>query len=342
MLKLLLKLLINKISKIIILITLIIIIAAILIEIYFNTFRPNYHAFDENLGWKMKTNFKFSYKQKDFYKNNYLVDFTTNQDGLRTFGKENKEGKKILILGDSFTMDPYASNNNMWYAVLANELSKNKINYYGYAAGAGGYGTFQQFILLEEIKKKLTPDIFILQFCSNDYMNNHYDWERTEGAMGQYIRRPYFETNDSLVKKKNIFFSIINSKKISELKIVNILIFQLSNLNHKFFTKKQDLEKINTFKNQANFITLELLMRIRSIYPNAKAYIINCDPNDEKSEMFQNLVLKSNFILIPTGDKMKQYKLNKEKIFYKDGSHYNTLGNKLLGLEIYNHFKKIN
>ena len=90
MLKLLLKLLINKISKIIILITLIIIIAAILIEIYFNTFRPNYHVFDENLGWKMKTNFKFSYKQKDFYNNNYLVDFSTNQDGLRPFGNKNK------------------------------------------------------------------------------------------------------------------------------------------------------------------------------------------------------------------------------------------------------------
>jgi lysophospholipase L1-like esterase len=342
MLKLLQKLLINKISQIIILITLIIIITAILIELYFNAFRPNYHAFDENLGWKMKKNFNFSYKQKDFYNNSYLVNFTTNEEGLRPFGNENKEGKKILILGDSFTMDPYASNNDMWYAVLANELSKDKINYYGYAAGAGGYGTFQQFILLGEIKKKLTPDIFILQFCSNDYMNNHYDWERTEGAMGQYIRRPYFGINDTLIKKKNIFYSIINSKKISELKIVNILIFQLSNLNHKIFNKKQDLEKINTFKNQANFITLELLIRIRSIYPNTRAYIINCDSNDEKTEIFKNLVLKSNFILIPTGEKMKQYKLNKKKIFYKDGSHYNTLGNKLLGLEIYNHFRKIN
>ena len=342
MLKLLLKLLKKKIIRIIIFITLIIIFLSIFIELYFNTFRPNYHSFYKNLGWKMKKNFNFSYKQKDFYNNDYIVNFITNEDGLRPFGNENKEGKKILILGDSFTMDPYASNNDMWYAVLAKELSKNKINYYGYAAGAGGYGTFQQFILLNEIKKKLTPDIFILQFCSNDYMNNHYDWERTEGAMGQYIRRPYFEINDLLVKKKNFFFSIINSKIISELKIVNILIFQLSNLNHKFFTKKQDLEKIDKFKNQANFITLELLMRIRSIYPNVRAYIINCDPNDEKSEMFQNLVLKSNFILIPTGDKMKQYRLDKEKIFYKDGSHYNILGNKLLGLEIYNHFKKIN
>jgi len=342
MLKLLQKLLINKISQIIILVTLIIIITAILIELYFNAFRPNYHAFDENLGWKMKTNFNFSYKQKDFYNNSYLVNFTTNEEGLRPFGNKNKEGKKILILGDSFTMDPYASNNDMWYAVLANELSKDKINYYGYAAGAGGYGTFQQFILLGEIKKKLTPDIFILQFCSNDYMNNHYDWERTEGAMGQYIRRPYFKINDTLVQKKNIFYSIINTKKISELKIVNILIFQLSNLNHKIFNKKQDLEKINTFKNHANLITLELLKRIRSIYPDTEAYIINCDPNDEKSEIFKNLVLKSNFILIPTGEKMKQYKLKKEKIFYEDGSHYNTLGNKLLGLEIYNQFQKIN
>lgn len=109
----------------------------------------------------MKKNFNFSCKQKDFYNNDYIVNFITNEDGLRPFGNENKEGKKILILGDSFTMDPYASNNDMWYAILAKELSKNKTNYYGYAAGAGGYGTLQQFILLEKIKKNNSRYLYI-------------------------------------------------------------------------------------------------------------------------------------------------------------------------------------
>lgn len=342
MLKLLLKLLKKKINKIFFIIIFIIIITTILIELYFNTFRPNYHTFDKNLGWKIKENFNFTYKQKDFYGNNYIVDFTTNEDGLRPFGNQNEKGKKILILGDSFTMDPYASNNEMWYAILAKKLSNNKINYYGYAAGAGGYGTFQQLILLERIQKKITPDIFILQFCSNDYMNNHYEWERTEGAMGQYIRRPYFEFYETSVKNKNIFHTIINSKSLSELKIVNIIIFLISNLNNKIFSNTQDIDKINIFKNQANIITLELLLQIRKIYPNTKAYIINCDPNDESSERFQNLVHKSNFILIPTGDKMKEHKLKKKRIFYKDGAHYNPLGNELLGIEIYKNLKKAN
>lgn len=341
MLKLLQKLLKKKINKIIFLIIIIIIFTLILTELYFRNFRPNYHNFDKDLGWRVKKNFKFTYKEKDFYNNFYLVNFFTNEEGLRPFGNENKNGKKILILGDSFTMDPYASNNDMWYAVLANELSKNKINYYGYAAGAGGYGTFQQFILLKQIYKKIMPDIFILQFCSNDYMNNHYKWEKTEGAMGQYVRRPYLENNKLLNKKKNLFYSIINTKFFSELKIFNIFIFLYSNLHHKFFYQVKQNDKINIFKNEANIVTLDLLIKIRKILSNKKAYIINCDPDDEKSKNFQDLVIKSNFILIPTGDKMKKYKLKRKNIFYKDGAHYNPVGNKLLGIEIYNYLKKI-
>jgi lysophospholipase L1-like esterase len=338
--KLLQKLLKKKISKIIVVIIFIVIITLILTELYYRSFRPNYHTFDENLGWRVKKNFKFTYKEKDLYNNYYSVNYITNELGLRPFGNENKKGKEILILGDSFTMDPYASNSDMWYAILANELSKNKINYYGHAAGAGGYGTFQQLILLEQIKKKVTPDIFILQFCSNDYMNNHYNWEKAEGAMGQYIRRPYFENNKLLSKKQNLFESTVNTKFFSELKILNIFIFLYSNFSQKFNNQVKNIDKINTFKNEANIITLDLLIKIRKIFSNKKDYIINCDPDDEKSKNFIDLVIKSNFILIPTGDKMKQYKLKRENIFYKDGAHYNPLGNKLLGIEIYNYLKK--
>jgi hypothetical protein len=38
-------------------------------------------------------------------------------------------------------------------------------------------------------------------------------------------------------------------------------------------------------------------------------------------------------------DKIKEYIFKEEKIFYKDGSHYNQLGNKLLGIEIHRYLK---
>jgi lysophospholipase L1-like esterase len=337
--KLLLKLLKNKYTKFIILIIFILLITLTLLEFFFRTYRPNYHTFDNDLGWTLKKNFSFVYKEKDLYKNIYYVNFFTNEDGLRPFGDKKKGGKEILILGDSFTTDPYASNNDMWYAVLAEELSKNNTNYFGFAGGGGGYGTFQQLILLEKIKKKIAPDIFILQFCSNDYMNNYYEWEKEQGAMGQYIRRPYFEKNSLLKKKDNFFYSMINTKFLSELKIANIFIFLLSNFNQKLFHNVEDFKKNEFFKKEAINITLELLIKIRKIYPTAKTYIINCDPDDEKSQEFKDLTAKSNFILIPTGDKIKEHIFKEEKIFYKDGSHYNQLGNKLLGIEIYRYLK---
>jgi lysophospholipase L1-like esterase len=320
---------------------LLILFSIIVFELYTRTFRPNYNTFDKNLGWKLKKNFRFLYKQKDFYNENYYVDFETNEYGLRPFGNK-KKGKKILILGDSCTADPYASNNDMWYGVLANEFSKNKENYYGYAGGGGGYGTFQNLILLERIKNEIIPDIFILQFHSNDYMNNFYEWEKEYGSIVQYLRRPYFTNYNSFTKNPNFFYPIINTRIFSEIKILNTFIFYLSVVNKKIFSKFTNSKNINIFKDNAHIITLELLIKIRQIYPNTKAYIINCDPNDEKNDKFQELVIKSNFILIPTGDRMKEHILKKEKIFYKDGAHYNPLGNKFLGMEISNYLKKNN
>ena len=66
--KLLLKLLKNKYTKFIILIIFILLITLTLLECFFRTYRPNYHSFDNDLGWTLKKKFSFVYKEKDLYK----------------------------------------------------------------------------------------------------------------------------------------------------------------------------------------------------------------------------------------------------------------------------------
>jgi len=91
----------------------------IFVEIYAQIFRPSVNINDKTLGWKLKKNFTFTFKEKDFYNQSYEVNFKTDSSGLRPFGDLSKNSKKILIIGDSFSNDPYSSNEKMWYAILA-------------------------------------------------------------------------------------------------------------------------------------------------------------------------------------------------------------------------------
>ena len=52
-----------------------------------------------------------------------------------------------------------------------------------------------QLALQKEIKDILNPDLIILQFCSNDFYNNSYEWESSGITRNQYVRRPYLVNN---------------------------------------------------------------------------------------------------------------------------------------------------
>ena len=66
--KLLLKLLKNKYTKFIILIIFILLITLTLLECFFRTYRPNYHSFDNDLGWALKKILALCIKKKIYIK----------------------------------------------------------------------------------------------------------------------------------------------------------------------------------------------------------------------------------------------------------------------------------
>ena len=53
---------------------------------------------------------------------------------------------RILVLGESFTAEPFASDDRMWHSKMAEQLSvlaeRPLDDYHVIAGGAGGYGTY--------------------------------------------------------------------------------------------------------------------------------------------------------------------------------------------------------
>ena len=142
----------KKYSKIFIINIIILIVIFFLVEIIISVFKPNYLILDKELGWKMKPNYKKDKTEKDLYGQTYNVKFEVDNRGVVNVGDEKNKSLSILVLGDSFSLDPYVSKEKMWYGILQTELNKIfKENIAINVIGAGGYGILQEYLLMKKL-----------------------------------------------------------------------------------------------------------------------------------------------------------------------------------------------
>src|SRR5262249_45496492 len=128
------------------------------VEMYARYDKPNVYQNDKELGWKLLPNVNITFDNLRFDRTEYKALVTTNELGLRASGRKDNPQLTILILGDSFTADPTSGNEDMWYVAASRDLEKlsglekNSIRTLG--GGGGGYGTFQELLLLKQLKQK--------------------------------------------------------------------------------------------------------------------------------------------------------------------------------------------
>jgi hypothetical protein len=150
-----------------------------------NSFK--YFILDEEFGWLPAPNFMYKGEKVDATGASYPVRIQTDEKGFRLFGNPQEPSKtKVLFLGDSYTHATQVSNENTYYAILKDSLSLEV-----FALGVGGYGTLQEYMMLDKYIEEIEPDIVVLQFCPNDIINNHYDLEWKSANNNNGMQRPY-------------------------------------------------------------------------------------------------------------------------------------------------------
>ena len=91
------------------------------------------------------------------YKSAIDTKISTNNYGFRKWGNLKSLSLKIFIVGDSFTMSMYASDNQTYYSILADNLDTEVFTY-----GCSGYGTLQEYMIINKYFDTIKPDIVIL------------------------------------------------------------------------------------------------------------------------------------------------------------------------------------
>jgi hypothetical protein len=212
-------------------------------------------------------------------------------------------------------------------------LEKNSIRTLG--GGGGGYGTLQELLLLKQLKQKISPDLFILQFCENDFMDNHLGVASHGILRTQIMRRPYYTADGTIKYFDSPFAWLWKSPPTAESKIFNKLdqIIQLLQFDyyHDYF-KPISSELAAGYDKEMLAVTSDLLKKIRAELPNIPVVMVNpCTSKDRLNGQWENLGTEAGFLTFSgPSDTIERNKANK-KLFVSDGGHLSPEGNALFG-----------
>ena len=169
---------------------------------------------DQELGWIAKSNVDSSFQLTEKDGSTHTVNYRTTNDGFREYGNVNEDSlKKVLFIGDSFTQAVEVSNEETYYHLMRSHLPIEV-----FAFGTAGYGSHQQYLILKKHLEEIKPDLVVLQFCTNDFVDNYHKLEMVSNYRNS-LRRPYFydgeleyhtalSTSQYLSRHSNLYYSL--------------------------------------------------------------------------------------------------------------------------------------
>jgi hypothetical protein len=108
--------------------------------------------------------------------------------GHRVFGDPTTQRKKLLIVGDSMTNGLGVPARQLYFAVLGAALDVEVFAY-----GGAGYGTLQEYLVVDHYLPTVRPHLVLLQTSDNDFINNAWALERASFYHNNLAVRPYLE-----------------------------------------------------------------------------------------------------------------------------------------------------
>ena len=148
----------------------------------------NFHESDSYLGWIGKPGVRVRYHRPEF---DTLV--LHDAEGWRAPDppRPSNPARRILVLGDSFTWGWGVTQGELFTDHLQARLGPAVAIY---NRGAIGFGTAQEYLLLQRELARTKYDAVVLMFFINDLADN---------GDGKDGHRPYFELNDGKLEPRN-------------------------------------------------------------------------------------------------------------------------------------------
>jgi len=219
-------------------------------------------------------------------------------------------------------------------------LRKNGININIYGLGAGGYSTFQEFLLLKEAKKKINIDYLIIVFSNNDLINNNFFLEKENPHFIQNSLRPYQSPKNEIFFSETILSRILRSPIISSSYFFTYIFQKIALINNRSESKKN---YFNSLLKQHNIesakISNKILIQIQKEINKDKVFIFFPEYIDKNKK---KIILKNTEYLEFNIDSLRgnTKTIEIDNFYHKDLGHFSPVGSKIIGNLISEKFKK--
>ncbi|MFA5516551.1 MAG: SGNH/GDSL hydrolase family protein [Desulfuromonadales bacterium] len=304
------------------------------------------YGHDSALGWRPKPDFAGKIPVIDQTGEKYLADYSTNEFGFRTFGDLHGGKKRILFVGDSWTGDPNTSDAEAYFGIVQRNLPVEV-----FAIGGGGYGTLQELLLLKEFARMIKPDIFVLQYCDNDIVNNSFFLEGPSITRSQKNFRPYWvdgkvrhrlsATSPYLLLHRfsRLFRTLDALLSTAQYKVYNSYYpppFQAYDGLAPATSPAQQAEIAG--QKAAAVQTTEFLMAEmkRALPPGTHLVTFSASSDDpQELQIWHDLAAQTGFAAYPSvSRRVEEAEAAGQIVRVRDGAHWNRLGNRIAGEEL--------
>lgn len=241
-------------------------------KVLFNN-EPKFNNFHPKLGWFPKEG-KYIFKENS----KKYIKTILNDGSRKTNENEIKHKKSMIFIGGSFTQGQGVNDEDTFAYNIQNSLDEFKV----YNFGVGGYGTYQSFLLLEDILKKKNNHKLIFYFFIEHHLIRNHGEAKWLGHLSEYAKRnhlflPYARlSNDKLVRFEPIKY--LNLPLSDRIVVINKL-------------QKNFMEfKLRTADNEEKLIFYKILEQMNEISKknNSEFIFVNLDSNKNLRKKIKN------------------------------------------------------
>ncbi len=299
---------------------------------------------DKILGWKTRGGY---HAHVDAFKNKshgtYTLDVHFASNGFRMWNQNSYDSvsETIFFIGDSYTESLECSDNALYYAFVRDNLPCHV-----YAYGTSGYGTTQEYLILQHYLDSVKPTRVVLQVCNNDFIDN--DWElenHSNYIVGQ--RRPYLLNSGEITyHHPRPWFGQIKEYSLF-LDYIFVHAYTFAPYLH-LTERDKSLDEIAADSASFNFkntiaLTENALVKIKNLVNEhgATLYVFDADCFKPGQNLFPELCARNNIAYIRgVGEEVYSHELKGENVRAYDGYHWNSLGEEIVGRYLVSYFQQ--
>ena len=292
---------------------------------------------DDKFGWRATPNYRFNGKKPSSDGVEYPVNLSLDANGFRMYGDLSSSAPRVFVIGDSFAQAVQVSDDKTFYA----PLKALNINLFAY--GSGGWGSLQEYMLLDKYFDVIKPGLIIWEFSTNDIVNNSPELEMASTINNNDMVRPYWVDGSVRYILPRSHATTLRLLALRYSRLLYILLTRLDSLGvmmnlHTVERDSSPNEPAHPQFLRAVAATDEIIGMVRKRVGNTPivGFTVGADPvyGPEYIEGINQVAQNHDLILADVEGPVLDAEEHGTIVRAEDGSHWNETGHHIAGLAL--------